>query len=59
VSFGGGGGAGRIAPPRMATAGEILEKTVYSGGGSEKSLVRISVKELQKANGGEVAEVRK
>ena len=34
-------------------------ETVYSGGGSEKSLIRISVEELKKANGGVVACVRK
>lgn len=33
--------------------------TVYSGGGSENSLLKISTKELQKANQGEVVKVRK
>lgn len=33
--------------------------TVYSGGGSKNSLVKISTKELQKANQGEIVRVRK
>lgn len=33
--------------------------TVYSGGGSENSLVKISAKELQKANNAEIIRVRK
>lgn len=38
----------------------VMEKdTVYTGGGSENSLVRISTKELQKVNGGEILRVRK
>lgn len=38
----------------------VLEKeTVFSGGGSEKSLVKIAVKELLKANGGIAADIRK
>jgi len=35
------------------------EKVVYSGGGSEKSLVQISSVELQKANQGRIVRVRK
>jgi Cys-tRNA(Pro)/Cys-tRNA(Cys) deacylase len=39
---------------------KVMEKEiVYSGGGSEKSLVRISTKNLQAANNGEVIRVRK
>ncbi len=34
-------------------------KEVYAGGGSDKSLVRISPRELQKANRAEVVRVRK
>lgn len=38
----------------------VMEKeTVYTGGGSENSLVRISTKNLQKANSGEIVRVRK
>jgi Cys-tRNA(Pro)/Cys-tRNA(Cys) deacylase len=38
----------------------VMEKdVVYSGGGSENSLVKISTKELQKANKGYVVRVRK
>lgn len=33
--------------------------TVYSGGGSENSLVKISTKELQKSNQGEIIRVRR
>lgn len=33
--------------------------TVYTGGGSENSLVKISAKELQKTNHGEIVRVRK
>ena len=37
----------------------VMEKDfVLSGGGSEKSLVRISPQDLQKANGGQVAKIR-
>jgi prolyl-tRNA editing enzyme YbaK/EbsC (Cys-tRNA(Pro) deacylase) len=35
------------------------KEVVYSGGGSEKSLVRISPQELQKANQGQVVRIRK
>jgi prolyl-tRNA editing enzyme YbaK/EbsC (Cys-tRNA(Pro) deacylase) len=39
---------------------KVMEKEiVYSGGGSENSLVKISVKELQKANKGKIVRVRK
>jgi prolyl-tRNA editing enzyme YbaK/EbsC (Cys-tRNA(Pro) deacylase) len=39
---------------------KVMEKeNVYTGGGSEKSLVRISTKELQKASNGMVARIRK
>ena len=38
----------------------VMEKeVVYSGGGSENSLVKISTKELQKANKGKIVRVRK
>ncbi|MFH1440050.1 MAG: YbaK/EbsC family protein [Candidatus Woesearchaeota archaeon] len=38
----------------------VMEKfDVYSGGGSENSLVKISTKELQKANNAEIVRVRK
>ena len=38
----------------------VLEKDrVYLGGGSERSLVRMSTRELVRANGGRVARVRK
>ncbi len=39
---------------------KVMEKEfVYSGGGSENSLIKISTKELQKANNGEIIRVRK
>jgi prolyl-tRNA editing enzyme YbaK/EbsC (Cys-tRNA(Pro) deacylase) len=39
---------------------KVMEKeVVYSGGGSEKSLIRISPQELQKANQGQVVKIRK
>jgi len=39
---------------------KVMEKeVVYSGGGSEKSLIRISPQELQKANQGQVVRIRK
>ncbi len=38
----------------------VMEKEiVYTGGGSENSLVKISTKELQKANNGDIVRVRK
>lgn len=38
----------------------VMEKdVVYTGGGSENSLVKISTKELQRANSGEIVRVRK
>ena len=38
----------------------VMEKDiVYTGGGSENSLVKISTKELQKANNGKIVRVRK
>jgi Cys-tRNA(Pro)/Cys-tRNA(Cys) deacylase len=38
----------------------VMEKeVVFSGGGSEASLIKISTKELQKANNGEIVRVRK
>ncbi len=37
----------------------VERKEVYAGGGSDKSLVRISPRELQKANQAEVVRVRK
>ncbi len=33
--------------------------TIYGGGGSEKSLVKLTPSELQKVNGGKVARIRK
>ena len=39
---------------------KVMEKeVVYSGGGSENSLVKISTKELQKANNGKITIIRK
>ncbi len=39
---------------------QVMEKElVYSGGGSENSLVRISTAELQKANNGQIVKIRK
>jgi Cys-tRNA(Pro)/Cys-tRNA(Cys) deacylase len=39
---------------------KVMEKTtVYTGGGSENSLVRISPQEIQKANGAQIAKLRK
>ncbi len=39
---------------------KVMEKTtVYTGGGSENSLVRISPQEMQKANGAQVVKMRK
>lgn len=39
---------------------KVLEKeVVYSGGGSENSLLKIRPKELQKANSGKIASIRK
>ncbi len=35
------------------------KEVVYSGEGSENSLVKMSTKELQKANKGKVAKIRK
>jgi len=38
----------------------IMEKEfVYTGGGSENSLIKISTKELQKVNNGEIVRIRK
>jgi prolyl-tRNA editing enzyme YbaK/EbsC (Cys-tRNA(Pro) deacylase) len=38
---------------------KVMEKEfVYTSGGSENSLIRISAKELQKANMGIVADIR-
>ena len=38
----------------------VMEKdTVYTGGGSQNSLVKISTKELQNANQGEVIKIRR
>jgi prolyl-tRNA editing enzyme YbaK/EbsC (Cys-tRNA(Pro) deacylase) len=38
----------------------VMEKeVVYTGGGSENSLVKIATKELQKANNGKIAKIRK
>ena len=39
---------------------KVMEKEfIYTGGGSENSLVKISTKELKKANKGEIVRVRK
>jgi Cys-tRNA(Pro)/Cys-tRNA(Cys) deacylase len=39
---------------------KVMEKElIYGGGGSETSLTKISPKELQKANNGQIARVRK
>ncbi|MEK6858196.1 MAG: YbaK/EbsC family protein, partial [Nanoarchaeota archaeon] len=39
---------------------KVIEKEiVYSGGGSENSLVKISTKELQRVNDGRVVNIRK
>lgn len=39
---------------------KVMEKNaIYTGGGSENSLVKISPKELQKANAGQIARIRK
>jgi len=39
---------------------KVMEKeAIYSGGGSEKSLIRISPQELLKANQGQVIKIRK
>jgi prolyl-tRNA editing enzyme YbaK/EbsC (Cys-tRNA(Pro) deacylase) len=39
---------------------KVMEKKiVYSGGGSEKSLIKISPQELQKANQGQVVRIKK
>jgi Cys-tRNA(Pro)/Cys-tRNA(Cys) deacylase len=39
---------------------KVMEKEmVYSGGGSENSLIKISAQELQKANQGQVVNIRK
>jgi len=39
---------------------KVMEKdVVYAGGGTPNALVKISTKELQKANGGEIARIRK
>jgi len=35
------------------------KEVVYSRGGSEKSLIRISLQELQKANQGQVVRIKK
>jgi prolyl-tRNA editing enzyme YbaK/EbsC (Cys-tRNA(Pro) deacylase) len=38
----------------------VMEKDiVYTGGGSQKSLIRISTKELVKANNGQIVRIRK
>ncbi len=38
----------------------VMEKeVVYSGGGSEKSLIKISPHELQRANSGKIAKIRR
>ncbi|MBI4895615.1 MAG: hypothetical protein HY831_03935 [Candidatus Aenigmarchaeota archaeon] len=39
---------------------KVFEKqSVYTGGGSQNSLVKISPKEIQKANNGQIARIRK
>jgi len=86
VSLGQVAAALSIPTPRLATAGEILEKTgypcggtpsfgftatvlidprvmekevVYTGGGSENSLIKLSPTELQRHSQGTVVRVRK
>jgi len=45
---------------RFLIDSKVMEKEViYSGGGSENSLVKISTKELQRANGGSIVSIRK
>ena len=47
-------------PAKFLIDPKVMEKEiVYSGGGSENSLVKISTKEMQKANRGQVARIRK
>jgi prolyl-tRNA editing enzyme YbaK/EbsC (Cys-tRNA(Pro) deacylase) len=63
-----------VGRPRVAAPGEVLgltgfpvggtpgfgfEATVYLGGGSDCALVRMSPRELVRANGGRVVRVRK
>ena len=39
---------------------KVMEKEwIYSGGGSQNSMVKISTKELQKANNGQIVRIRK
>jgi prolyl-tRNA editing enzyme YbaK/EbsC (Cys-tRNA(Pro) deacylase) len=35
------------------------KKAVYAGGGSENSLLRISIKELLEANKGQIVKIRR
>ncbi len=47
-------------PAKFIIDPKVMEKTiVYSGGGSENSLVRISPQEMQSANGAQIVKVRK
>lgn len=44
----------------VLTDSKVMEKeAAYSRGGSEKSLIKISPQELQKANQGQVIRIRK
>jgi len=55
-----GGTPGFGFDARFLVDPRVLEKDrVYLGGGSERSLVRMSTRELVRANGGRVARVRK
>lgn len=47
-------------PAKFLIDSRVVEmEFVYTGGGSETSLVKISTKELQKTNQGEIAKIRK
>ena len=47
-------------PARFLIDPKVMEmKTVYTGGGSENSLIRISTRELVRANGGQIVRIRR
>ena len=47
-------------PARFLIDPKVMEKeSVYTGGGSEHSLIRISTRELVRANGGQIVRIRK
>ena len=47
-------------PATFLIDSKVMEKEiVYSGGGSEQSLLKIETKELQKANNGMIVQIRK